>query len=442
MAVLVPALLAIILVAAVAGGMPKALAVIIALAVPVFAVLFRVPRRALVACIVAASLFCGAPVKLGQLDLSDVLLLTAALLLLLQRDSEGEMPPLAPLPRAVLFGLALLVLGGIIGSAFEPPSFSAVFRIVVVAPTKLFFLTPRYGELVRLLYGTVGVVLLIRAARLTSAQTRYAITSFALGATVSALWGVINPTAFANRAVGLTAHPIYLGWISAFSAVIGVGLILERGKWSRAIGVATVLAGVGGIAVSGTRSGVLILLAGLFVLQLGLRSVRRSVTFVLLGLVVVSLLVLGVGGDTPVSTRLAGSQSALQSNVQRNVVRQDSFALVRKHGWTGVGLRYLFPPHNLVLGVLAATGAIGFAGLLVVAGSLVRRLIATPPGDVLSVAVLAAVIGTYACMWFVNVGWDRWFWVPIALVLARPSGPEVADGPSDVATRSPASLAP
>jgi O-antigen ligase len=212
--------------------------------------------------------------------------------------------------------------------------------------------------------------------------------------------------------------------------VIGVGLVLSRGRWPRLIGAATVLTGVAGIAVSGTRSGILIFLAGVLVLQLGLRSVRRSVTFVLLGLVVASLLVLGVGGDTPVSTRLAGSQSAVQSNEQRNVVRDDSFRLVREHGWTGVGMRYLFPPHNLVLGVLAATGVIGFIGLLIVAGSLIRRLIATSPADVASIAVLAAAVGTYACMWFVNVGWDRWFWVPIALVLARPTGAAETVSPS------------
>jgi O-antigen ligase len=111
---------------------------------------------------------------------------------------------------------------------------------------------------------------------------------------------------------------------------------------------------------------------------------------------------------------------------------------VRKHGWTGVGLRFLFPPHNLVLGVLAATGALGFIGLLIVVGSLIRRLITTPAADVLAIAVLAAAVGTYACMWVVNVGWDRWFWVPIALVLAQAPSHAVASRlpSSPVRTRS------
>jgi hypothetical protein len=256
-----------VLVAAVAaGGMPKAVAVALALAVPAFVVLLGVQRtRALLLCLVGVSFFSATQVKVGQVDATDLFMLAAIVVLVLGRDTAGDAPPLAPLPRTLLFGLGLVLLGGIIGSAFEPPSFSAVFHIVVIAPTKFLFLSPRYGELVRLVYGTIVIVLVVRAARLTATQMRHALTAFCLGATVSALWGVLHPGVFANRAVGLTSHPVYLGWISAFAAVVGVGLLLSPGRRSRAIGLATVVSGVAGIAVSGTRSGVLILFAGLIV---------------------------------------------------------------------------------------------------------------------------------------------------------------------------------
>src|SRR5205085_596843 len=80
-------------------------------------------------------------------------------------------------------------------------------------------------------------------------------------------------------------------------------------------------------------------------------------------------------------TRLAGDTSAALSNVGRTLVRQDSFTVVHHHGLTGIGLQWLFQPHNLVLGVLAATGVIGFLGLVIVVLSVARRLVTTATTD-------------------------------------------------------------
>jgi hypothetical protein len=403
-----------LVVASFALHLPKALTVAIAFLVPGFALLLRVGRqRALGLFIIGAAFFSAADVKVGQLDISDVFLVLAVAILFLHPQTEG---PLAPLPRAVLAGLALLLLGGVIGSLFEPAT-SPFPHAFVKPPSKLFFIPPRYGEVLRFAYGTVGVVLLVRACGLTRAQVRRAMVAFGLGAIVSVGWALVQPVNPGDRPRGFTGSPVEFGWISAFAAVVGVGLVLSGRRAARRVGVLVVGAGILGIVISGTRSAVPLLLVSLVILQFGLRSARRTATFALLAVLALALALVGVAGDTPVVTRLAGNTSAQISNNARALVAEDGRVLVREHGVTGVGLQYLFQPHNLILGVLGAAGVIGLAGLAVVGLSLLRRLTITPSDDTITLAILSGTLGIYTCSWVVNVAWAHWLWVPIALVL-------------------------
>jgi hypothetical protein len=45
----------------------------------------------------------------------------------------------------------------------------------------------------------------------------------------------------------------------------------------------------------------------------------------------------------------------------------------------------------------------------------------TPTYDTQLLAVFSATLGIYACAWVVNVGWDHWLWLPVALALYAPS---------------------
>jgi len=98
-------------------------------------------------------------------------------------------------------------------------------------------------------------------------------------------------------------------------------------------------------------------------------------------------------------------------------LRNETYDLVRQHGLTGVGLKYLFPPHNLILAVLGAMGVVGLAGFVVVCIDLIRRLLTSRAGDTILVAVLASTLAMYACAWVVNFGWEHFLWLPVALVL-------------------------
>jgi capsular polysaccharide biosynthesis protein len=409
--------------------LPKTFELALALSLPAFLLLWG-PRshRALGLCIAIASFFAATTVKIGQLNISDVFLLAAAAVLLLRRDPTRHP---ATVPRALFVGLGLLILGGIVGSLFEPAV--SPFRNLHLEPPPLLFLPRRIGEIIRFGFGTVGVVLLTRACVLTRRQVERALMAYGLGATASVFWGLIQARDLNGRARGLTPHPVSFGWISAVAVLVGAGLLLSRQRTARFIGAVTVASGLTGIALSGTRSAVLLLLAGLVILQFGLRSARRTLAFALLGLVALSLSLLGAGGET--RTRLSGDSSTAQSKYGRDLVREDSIVLAREHGLTGVGLRYLFPPHNLVLGVVCATGVIGCAGLVIVVLSLGRRFATTPRGDPMALAVLSAALGVYASCWVVNPGWDRWLWLPVALVFASPRPPDASDLAIDVTKR-------
>jgi hypothetical protein len=345
------------------------------------------------------------------LNVSDFFFLGALLVVVLHRRSSE---PSAPLPDALLVGLGLLIMGGIIGGLFEPAI--DPFRFAGLPPQKqLFFFAPRVGEVIRFTWGTVGVLLIVRACRLGRTQIEHGLVAYGLGEVASVFWTVVHSAGASGRARGLASHPVFFGWISAFAVIVGIGLVTSGRRSSRRLGILIVAASVTGMTLSGTRSSVFILVLGLVFLQFGLRSAHRSAIFALVVVLAISLGLLGVGGET--RTRLIGDQSSEVSNHTRDVLREASVGLVRSHGITGVGFRYLFQPHNLVLGVLGAAGVLGLAGLLLVVVSLARTLATTSPLDTTTVAVMAGALGVYTS-WVVNVGWDRWLWVPIALVLA------------------------
>jgi hypothetical protein len=236
--------------------------------------------------------------------------------------------------------------------------------------------------------------------------------AFCFGATVSAVWAVTHPRLSSGRARGLTGHPVAFGWISAVAAIIAVGLVLSHERGARPIGILTLAATAVGISVSGTRSSTFIIVVGFIVLQFGLRSVRRSALFALVATLAVSLALLGVGGET--RTRLTGGHSAELSNYGRARLRDEAIVIIHHHGITGIGLRYLFPPHNLILGILEAAGVTGLGGLVLVVVALFQKLATTrdPP----ALGVISAALGIYTCSWVVNPGWNHWVWLPLALV--------------------------
>src|SRR5207302_6861258 len=139
-------------------------------------------------------------------------------------------------PRLLLAGVGLLILGGFIGGLFQP-SVDPYRAYPFPYPRTFLFLPPRIGEGLRFAWGTVGIILLIRACRLTRRQVEVALVAYGLGATLSVIWALFAAGRSTGRAQGLTAHPVAFGLISAFAAIVAVGLLLSPRRGGRPLGI-------------------------------------------------------------------------------------------------------------------------------------------------------------------------------------------------------------
>ncbi|MBV8236437.1 MAG: hypothetical protein JO075_12115, partial [Acidimicrobiia bacterium] len=103
------------------------------------------------------------------------------------------------------------------------------------------------------------------------------------------------------------------------------------------------------------------------------------------------------------------------SNQGRDLLREQTYALIRTNGLTGAGFRYLAPPHSFLLGILVTAGIAGLIGTIVIVAALVFQHLSIRDRDPMAVAAIAAVLGLFTTSWVVNFGWDRWLWVLIAV---------------------------
>lgn len=93
----------------------------------------------------------------------------------------------------------------------------------------------------------------------------------ALGLDLSSLYG---PTADGGRLSGSTGNPTLLGSLGASGAVMGAGFALRRGSMNRIAGLLLSAEGVASVVLSGTRAGLLGMLAG-SILLVCLAPLRR-----------------------------------------------------------------------------------------------------------------------------------------------------------------------
>jgi hypothetical protein len=426
-------------------GVPQILLTAAALGLCAFIVLFRLSAGlGMKICLCLAGFFAGAPIRFGLLEVSDVFLLLGVALLVLRPPVErgAARMPVTPL----LVGLSLISVGGFIGNFFEPAE-AHFTHIGGYHGSPLWILPAPVADIVRFTLSTLGLVLFVRAWRPRWLDVRAILVAFGGGIVFNSLWGLLIAGSVDGRVQSLSPHPVFFGMSSAFGAVVGLGLMASPERRTRAFGLAVCAAGVTGVLISGTRSAVLVAGSGAVIFYLGGRSLRRVAAMTLVLTLALGLGV--VGGDrlfagTSAVRRLGGGDYATVANEGRAQAREEAYALIRTHRLTGAGFRFLAPPHSLVLGVLAAAGLIGLAGLLMVVGSLVAQLLSRTRHDPLATAVIAGALGVYAAAWVVNQPWDRWLWLPLALVVggvfptaagAETEAPAAGEWRSDVSSR-------
>ncbi|MBV8305821.1 MAG: O-antigen ligase family protein [Acidimicrobiia bacterium] len=364
----------------------------------------------------ATAFFAATPsMKLAKgLNLSDLAFaLVVAGLILRRRKPRPDAPNIAPF----LVGALLLAAGGLFGTMFEPatnpfPGLGAVYYGSALGPIGI-----RYGDLVRFVIVTVGMLVAVRFWR-PDLRDRWAVgAAFGAGAVTSVLYAVSQGTQPGGRAQGLTTHPVFYGTISALAVVVGIGLAASSTGRRRLYGIVVAVVCAYGVLGSGTRGAVLMVAAGVAFFLIAMRSARVMAAFVGVGLVglLATVLLPGMFGGTETVVRLQGGGNALLSNQGRDLLREQTYALIRTNGLTGAGFRYLAPPHSFLLGILVTAGIAGLIGTIVIVAALVFQHLSIRDRDPMAVAAIAAVLGLFTTSWVVNFGWDRWLWVLIAV---------------------------
>ena len=376
----------------------------------------RAPRDMTTRFMEATAFFAATPsLKLAKgLNLSDLAFALVVAGLVLRRRSERPTPPnITPF----VVGALLLAAGGLFGTMFEPkvnpfPGLGGVYQGSAFGPIGI-----RYGDLFRFLIVTIGMLLAVRFWR-PSVRDRWAVAAaFGAGALASVVYAISQGSQPGGRSLGLTTHPVFYGTISAVAVLVGIGLATSSTGRRRVYGIVVAAGCAYGVLGSGTRGAVLMVAAGVAFFLIAIKSARVFAAFVGVALagLLVTVLLPGLFSGTETIVRLQGGGNAVISNQGRDLLREQTYALIRSNGLTGAGFRYLAPPHSFILGILVTAGILGLLGTIVIVAALVLQFLSVQNRDPMAVAAVAAVLGLFATSWVVNFGWDRWLWVLIAV---------------------------
>ena len=314
----------------------------------------------------------------------------------------------------VLAGLALITLGGLIGSAF------AADPAVSLLGTVGFFLTTA---------GVVGALLLWAPSR---THVRWFCGLWLAGAVVSALWAMLGGPTVAGRRLGLASHPNSLGLVCALGIGVAAAFVLAGPRMLRCLAGASCLVLVGGMLASGSRAALLGVVSA--VLAVAVLSSRRQVVVcsAAAAAVVGGVVLLGVVQTAGLDDvgRLAGDRSTVESDAQRLGQLGHSLERIKDRPLTGDGFQSARETHSIYLQVLVAAGPLGLIGLVGASGSLLvaarREITAEGAAVTGDHALLAGLAGGYVGYLigaaFQNTLSERYVWLYVAGALALAGG--------------------
>ncbi len=373
----------------------------------------------------------------GGITVGDVVLLASLALCL---AAIGRQPTPHPYGAWALPAAVLLVVGGCLATAGSPApteslvSLVRVLYVALVLPWQLAVLLDDERRLRR------GLVAFGVGAAACSLGT---LVQFALGP--GAIPGGVVTTA--GRYTGFTGHVSDTGAIASLAVVIGLsGLTRGLGGLQRLLLVGTALSGVVGLVLSGSVSGMLAAVLGSTALLLlrGIPVGRVAVAAVVAGAAL--WFAGGVLGETQGALRpaervaqvlgLSGGDASLNTSASR----WDTIVL----GWrgflqdpvSGAGLDArsslvvdTLGVHSLPVAALYQGGvlfAAGLLGCLVVAALRAARAV---PRTALQARVYAVGVTALAFSATAPSMYNRYLWVPVALVAAAVAlGPGVGAG--------------
>jgi O-antigen ligase len=257
---------------------------------------------------------------------------------------------------------------------------------------------------------------------------------YVASACASVIWGIVHLDPYTQRAEGLMVHENHLALVSLLA--LGPALVAAlsfRGRPGLLATLATAIL-ITGIAASGSRAGlvgvVAIVLTALLVAARG-RAGQIAVVAAL-GVAVALPLFVFVSPSQNALTRAISpsSASAAQSDTGRRQLISEALALVEDHPLTGAGLEAAKQPHDIFLGLLAGGGPIALLGVLLLVAvpldalSRARKGTGSVQRNPLVTGLAIGAIGFFTACLFQNTIWDRYLWLPLALLalLARRGG--------------------
>jgi hypothetical protein len=341
---------------------------------------------------------------------SDVFLVLAVVAMLPPMVVRGREPLRSSSHEGVLVGIALIAVGGTLGTLFATQPVASLAGIA------------------KFVLAAAGSVLAVRLWAPGTREVRWFCSLWLGGAVVSSLWALTLGPELVGRPLGLSTHPNHLGIVCLLATGIALGFILSGRPLARGLSMASFPLLVVVLVASGSRAALLgffVMVPAVAVLSYRLQlAVRAGVVAAVFGLAVLAGAV-----DLPASSglgRLFGDGSTPASDVSRIEGLSTSIDRFERHPLTGEGFEFAQEAHNIYLQVLAAAGPLGLIGLVVVAGSVVRASSAgvraasgRVSGDHALLAGLAGgYVGYLVAGLFQNILWDRYLWLYIAAILA------------------------
>jgi len=386
------------------------------------------PVRALARALLYFGLFFSSQLvlRVDAITVGDLLLLLSCAGAIISSALRADKPAPSALSKIATTVLTcLIVIGGALStvSAIQPDGSLAVVG-------RILFLVLVLPWLARVL---------LESREHLAAATAWTAAGAAFAASGTLLQYVFGPNIIpgsevtqAGRFTGWTGHVSDLGGIGALGVAIGIGFVISGRLVHRAWGILAVTLAAVGLVLSGSVSGMLA--AGVALLIYLIRGALRIRYVLLIGVLMAAIYSVSsivqsntTGALNPVDRLLQTlgitEQGRYSTTESRFETTDAAFASIAKHPFVGVGLDPIssiadgeFPVHNLVIGALFQGGlllAIGITAFAV--RPLLGRWLRDDP-SLLTTQLLATAVAAFVFAMTAPSLYNRYFWIPIALL--------------------------
>ena len=322
--------------------------------------------------------------------------------------SGPRLRPSLECARPVLLAVALIALGGLLASlASANPAASAfnVARLVVAAG----------GVVLALVLWSPGRNGVFALAWLWVAS-----------AVATSLWGLVVHQDVAGRAIGLSTHSNHLALAATMALGPALGLAAGLRGGRRLLPVACVAVLAAGILASGSRAALLGTGVVAIAFAAGCPRALLPMAAALGGVALLSVTgVVDIGGANALG-RLLGLDGlgAAASDAERWLLLDAALDRLDLAPLLGSGFESALEAHNVYLQVWAGAGLLGLSGLALLAWVAARSYLKARDSARGTRDAMATLALGLACGWlgyfvvalFQNPLWDRYVWVPAALI--------------------------